>query len=255
MNEPNNLLCNGDEARILIVDDEDAICEILSEYLSIEGFSVRTASSAQEMWEVRDDFSPHLILLDIGLPDSSGFGVAKELAKYPEISVIILTGKSDPVDKVVGLEVGADDYVTKPFDMREILARIRSVLRRATRSQETPTTSGILHKVATFEGWLLDITAEELFNPSGQMVKLTSHEYSLLYGLISRPHAALSREELQSMISGREWMPYERNIDVLVGKLRRKIEVNPKEPRLIKTIRNTGYKFTGPVNISEQAPQ
>ncbi len=255
MNDQNNLLSNGDEARILIVDDEEAICEILSEYLSIEGFSVKTAASAHEMWELRAEFSPHLILLDIGLPDSSGFGVAQELAKYSDQSVIILTGKSDPVDKVVGLEVGADDYVTKPFDMREVLARIRSVLRRTTRVQDAPASAGVKHTVATFDGWLLDLTAEELFDPRGQMVRLTSHEYSLLHGLVSRPQAALSREELQAMISGREWMPYERNIDVLVGKLRRKIEVNPKEPRLIKTIRNTGYKFTGPVKISEQVPQ
>ncbi len=241
------------------MEDEESVRQVLCEYLSLEGYSVDDATCAEQMRVKLAEFSPNLVVLDIGLPDSSGFDIAKELAERPELSVIILTGKSDPVDKVVGLEIGADDYVTKPFDLREVLARIRSVLRRASRARNAGgvgavASAGVSHSIAGFEGWQLDITAEELRDPNGQLVKLTSHEYRLLLCLVSRPHGALTREELQSAISGREWAPYERNIDVLVGKLRRKIESDPKEPRLIKTIRNTGYKFTGSVTMTQQAP-
>ncbi len=237
-------------ANILIVDDDPRICHLLSKYLSREGYPVKTASDGADMHRHMAVEMPDLLILDLTLPDGDGLSLAREMRAQSDIPIIMLTGKSDPIDKVVGLELGADDYVTKPFDNRELLARIRSVLRRASNnhSSATPPTSN--HKTACFEGWRLDLTSQELYSAKEERVHLTSYEYKLLAGFVARPNHALSRNQILELITDRDWTPYDRSIDVLIGKLRKKIEEDPRHPHLIKTVRGTGYKFTTKVEFA-----
>ncbi len=237
-------------ANILIVDDDPRICQLLSKYLVREGYPVKTACDGADMHRHMAVEMPDLLILDVTLPDGDGFSLARELRTQSNIPIIMLTGKADQVDKIVGLELGADDYITKPFDQRELLARIRSVLRRALTNDapSTPTTS--THKVACFEGWRLDLTSQELFSPDGERIYLTNYEYQLLAGFAARPNHALSRDRILELIADRDWTPYDRSIDVLIGKLRKKIEEDPRQPRLIKTVRGTGYIFTTKVEFA-----
>jgi DNA-binding response OmpR family regulator len=192
--------------------------------------------------------SPDLLILDIVLPGENGLSLAKSVRAYSEVPIIMLTGKIDTVDKVVGLEIGADDYITKPFEERELLARVRSVLRRS--SQKATQVPNREPSVVYFAGWLLDVVAHELTSPKGTTVYLTTHEWDLLYALVKRHNRALSREELLESVAGREWAPQDRSIDVLVGKLRAKLEDDPQHPKLIQTIRGVGYKFTCKVDFT-----
>jgi two-component system OmpR family response regulator len=237
-------------ANILIVDDDPRICQLLSKYLTREGYPVKTACDGADMHRHIAVEMPDLLILDVKLPDGDGFSLARELRTQSDIPIIMLTGKADSIDKVVGLELGADDYVTKPFDNRELLARIRSVLRRTSNKHTTSTSTHRGHKIASFEGWQLDLTSQELTSAAGERVHLTSYEYKLLVGLVARPNHALNREQILDLIADRDWTPYDRSIDVLVGKLRKKIEEEPKQPRLIKTVRGTGYKFTTNIEYS-----
>lgn len=233
---------------LLIVDDDPRILRLISHYLEREGYSVRTATSAGEAREQLATQPPALIILDIGLPDGDGFTFTREIRLHSDIPIIMLTGKDQTIDKVVGLELGADDYMTKPFEERELLARIRGILRRrkAPSSPSLPATGGI----AFFGGsWRLDLTGHELFSPTGENVYLTSHEFRLLEAFIRRPNHILSRDALMDQVGGRDWNPLDRSIDVLIAKLRKKIEQNPAQPTLIKTIRGEGYKLTTEVII------
>jgi len=228
-------------ASILIVDDDIRLCRSLSRYFAREGYDVRTANSGAEMREKIALQKPGLIMLDLMLPDEDGFSLARELRSTTDIAVVILTGKSDTVDKVVGLELGADDYVTKPFDERELLARVRSVLRRSAAGRDgSPGASGVR---ACFAGWTLDLDSYELTSPGGQAVTLTAHEFQLLAALANHPKRVLTREAIMDLVAGRDWSPEDRSVDVLVGKLRKKIEDDPQNPRLIETVRGVGYKF------------
>ncbi len=231
-------------ANILIVDDDPRICQLLSRYLVREGYLVKTAGDGADMYRHLAVEMPDLLILDVTLPDGDGFSLAREIRTQSDVPIIMLTGKTDSIDKVVGLELGADDYVTKPFDNRELLARIRSVMRRTSGNQAALAPTNSTYKIACFEGWQLDLTSQELTSAAGTRVHLTSYEYKLLAGLVTRPNHALNREQILDLIADRNWTPYDRSIDVLVGKLRKKIEEDPKQPRLIKTVRGTGYKFT-----------
>jgi two-component system, OmpR family, torCAD operon response regulator TorR len=233
---------------ILVVDDDERIRRLLTRYLGREGYLVREAGSVEEMRHCLAEALPSLVILDLMLPDGNGLTLAREIRARSDVPIIMLTGKSDTVDKVVGLEIGADDYVTKPFDQRELLARVRTVLRRAG----TPSglhAGGRHITSARFAGWCLDLLAHELRAPSGESVYLTSTQFELLAALVKHPNRVLSREEILDLVAGRDWSPMDRSIDVLVGKLRKKIEVDPKTPSLIKTVRGAGYKFTGKVEL------
>ena len=232
-------------ATILIVDDDPRVSRLVARYLDREGFNAHTASDGTEMRRFLESQLPDLIILDVMLPGEDGLSLARELRAQSDVSIIMLTGKSDIVDKVVGLELGADDYVTKPFEERELLARVRSVLRRGARNESSRSDSKF--SIARFAGWQLDLTAYTLTSPSGAKVYLTSHEFQLLSTLVTRHDRVLTREELLSLLADRDWSPYDRSIDVLVGKLRVKIEDDPKNPSLIQTIRGIGYKFTARV--------
>lgn len=234
---------------ILIVEDDERVRRILSMFLMREGFQVRAVGTAVEMRRSLAIRKADLILLDLMLPGEDGLSVARELRTVSDVAIIMLTGKGSTVDKVVGLEVGADDYITKPFDERELLARIRTVLRRSINR------SGLGRdmppgRTARFEGWMVDLVAQELTAPGGHKVSLTGNEFQLLASLITRSERPLSRQEILDTVFGRDWSPNDRSIDVLVAKLRRKLGDNPRHPHLIKTIRGTGYRFTADVQFT-----
>ncbi len=234
-------------SQILVVDDDPKICRLLARYLVQEGYHVITACNGEEMRQLMAAEQPDLVILDLMLPDEDGLSLARALRSESNVAIIMLTGKTDPIDRVVGLEVGADDYVTKPFDERELLARVRSVLRRTL--QDGPPASTSEKFIARFAGWQLDLSAYELTSPAGERVHLTSHEFQLISALVTRPNRTLTRNEILDLVAGRDWAPYDRSIDVLVAKVRRKIEDDPKNPTLIQTIRGVGYKFTAPVSF------
>jgi two-component system OmpR family response regulator len=230
---------------ILIVDDDPRMCRLLARYLGQEGYGIDTASSGKEMWERLAAIKVDLVLLDIRLPDEDGFTLVKELRQRPNLAIIMVTGKSDPFDKVLGLELGADDYITKPFDERELLARVRSVLRRA--SAERPSSEAARRNVVIFSGWQLDLLAQELTSPEGAGVFLTTREFQLLAALVNHGQQVLSRDSILTLLNGRDWSPIDRSIDVLVGKLRKKLGDNAHNPELIKTVRGVGYKLASRV--------
>ncbi len=226
---------------ILIVDDDPRLCRALARYFKQEGFEVRTATSGREMRERLAEERPNLVILDLMLPDEDGFSLARELRSTSDLAIVILTGKADTTDKVVGLELGADDYVTKPFSDRELLARVRSVLRRTAEGRTARPEPG--GSVACFAGWRLDLESYELTSPGGERVPLTPSEFQLLSALVRHPGRVLTREAILDLVAGRDWSPSDRSVDVLVGKLRRKIEADPEGPRLIETVRSVGYKL------------
>lgn len=229
-------------AHIMIVDDDPRLCRTLARYFKLEGYDVSVAVSGEQMRQRLAVERPDVVILDLILPDEDGFSLARELRSTYDLPILILTGKADTVDKVVGLEIGADDYITKPFDERELLARVRSVLRRTSkggRSEAEPVGS-----FACFAGWRLDLNAHDLTSPGGQPVALTWHEFQLLVAFVQHGKRVLTREAILELVAGRNWTPDDRSVDMLVGKLRKKIEKNPRDPQLIETVRGVGYKFT-----------
>ncbi len=233
--------------RVLVVDDDPRICRLLVRILSSEAFDVESASDGASMWCSLETRPCDLVILDLRLPgDEDGLILARKLRAGSDVALIMLTGRSDNVDKVVGLELGADDYVTKPFDPRELLARIRSVLRRSAPRRAIPAGLDTGSTVVAFSGWSLDLGRRELTSPIGAPVELTSYEFELLAVLARRPGQTLSRDQILELIANRNWNPNDRSIDVLVGKLRRKLNDDPRAPRLIKTVRSVGYMFARP---------
>jgi len=233
-------------SHLLIVDDDARICRMLERYLTKEGFTVETAEDGNGMWAALEATQPDLVILDVMLPGVDGLTLARELRAQSSIGIIMLTGKSDSVDTIVGLEIGADDYVTKPFEFRELLARVRSVLRR---TQGLPPSAseedeGEEKNKLVFDGWKLDLDKRQLFSPSGEIASLTEHEFRLLALLAANARNVLSRDQILLKLSRRDWHPEDRSIDVSVAKLRKLIEINPSQPKLIRTVRNVGYEFT-----------
>ena len=232
---------------ILVVDDDPRICRLLARFLAKEGYVVETANDGSEMRRALARLPIDLVILDLIMPGEDGLSLARSLRAESEIALIMLTGKDTEVDKIVGLEVGADDYVTKPFNERELLARIRSVLRRAKSggSELSPEKASI----ARFNGWQLDLSARDLKSPNGEAVPLTTYEFQLLSALVRRPKRALTRDQILDLVANREWAPFDRSVDALVVKLRRKLLDDPRTPSMIKTIRGTGYMFAVPVEF------
>lgn len=234
------------DANILVVDDDVVLCNLLDRYLTSSGYHVSTATDGGEMYKRLKQRQPDLVILDLNLPDAHGLELARELRKSSNIGIIILTGNNDAVDKVVGLELGADDYISKPFNERELLARVRSILRRISLDAGKKDTGE--KTKARFADWVLDMVAHELTSPSGRNVDLTSYEFQLLSTFVTHANRVLSRDLIMENITGRDWAPSDRSVDVLVGKLRKKIESDPHNPSFIKTVRGAGYKFT--VNVT-----
>jgi DNA-binding response OmpR family regulator len=238
------------QQHIAVVDDEPDITRLLANYLGANGFRVTELSGGQALMDLMHREVPDLVLLDIGLPGEDGLVIARRLREHWQTCIILVTGRSDPVDKVVGLEIGADDYVTKPFDLRELLARVKAVLRRA--AQEAPVSgvgSGgpLSAERYRFSGWLLDCAGRRLVAPDGTDVGLTSGEFDLLRVFVAHPGRVLSRDFLLESTRGREAAPFDRAIDVLVSRLRKKLETIPNRPEILKSVRSAGYVFVPPV--------
>ncbi|MFO1072390.1 MAG: response regulator transcription factor [Geminicoccaceae bacterium] len=234
--------------RILVVDDDRRLCGFLCRFLGSEGYGTATAHDGRAMRRVLADSAFDLVILDLTFPaGEDGVSLARGLRAQYHLPLIMLSGKHDTIDKVVCLELGADDYVTKPFEPRELLARIRTVLRRAgggRQGWEVPAPEA--DRQLRFDGWRLDLACRELRAPDGEPVQLTTQEFELLAALAARPGRPLSRDQILDLIANRHWSPCDRSIDVLVGKLRRKLGDAPRGGRLIKTVRGIGYLFAAP---------
>ena len=227
---------------ILVVDDDPRICRVLSRYLGAAGYQVLIATDGAEMRHAMKASEPDLVILDLQLPGEHGLDLARNLRQDSRVGIIILTGSGDKIDEIVGLEGGADGYLTKPVDERALLAHVRSVLRRVMDS--SPVHASDDPGIVEFAGWTLDLTAHELKSENGEEMALTNHEFQLLKIFVKNANQVMSRDQIMDNLAGRDWMPNDRSIDVLVGKLRKKIEPNPHSPSLIKTLRGVGYKFT-----------
>ncbi len=227
---------------ILVVDDAADIREPLSRYLAKNGFRVSTASGGHDMRRVLKTSAIDLVVLDIMMPGEDGLSLCRMLRETTGIPVILLTALAEDTDRVIGLEIGADDYVTKPFNPRELLARIRAVLRRAQSLPKRAETIGGGTRVA-FDRWMLDAGRRELTGADGVAVPLSTAEFRLLTVFLQRPGVVLSREQLLDLTRGRSMEPFDRSIDNQVSRLRKKIEADPKNPSLIKTVWAGGYVF------------
>jgi DNA-binding response OmpR family regulator len=234
---------------LAVLDDEVDITALLAGYLGNDGFRVSQLHSGRALLDLMARDPAALVLLDLGLPGEDGFAIARQLREHWRCGLIIVTGRGDAVDKVVGLEIGADDYVTKPFNLRELLARVKAVLRRVPQSPETTRTAGEHDaRRLRFAGWDLDLAARRLVDPSGREVALTTGEFELLSVLALNAGRVLSRDFLLEETRGREAAAFDRTIDVLIGRLRRKIEAQPDDPQLIKSVRGAGYILVAPVS-------
>jgi two-component system, OmpR family, response regulator len=229
-------------AHILVVDDDQRIRQMLSRYFDQEGYRVSVAADGSALRAQLTD-SIDVILLDVVMPGEDGVTLAREIRAKSDVGIIMLTGRDDVLDRIVGLEVGADDYIPKPFHLREVLARVKSLLRR--RRQMPPAATG---EVIRFEGWRLDVARRQLISPKGEDVALTTGEFDLLAALARHPGRVLGREALMDLTRGRNWETFDRTIDAQVARLRKKIEADPKNPMLVKSVRNIGYVFTGKVD-------
>jgi two-component system OmpR family response regulator len=231
---------------LLIVDDDPEICKLVGQFLEPHGFRVTTASDGTSMRDALARSSFDLVILDLMLPGESGLSLCRELRVTSGIPVIMLTAVNSETDRVVGLEMGADDYLPKPFGTRELLARIRAVLRR-TGSSPVAAESQVRGQTLTFSGWKLDTGRRQLTAPDGVLVELSGGEYELLLAFLKSPQIVLNRDQLLDVTRGRMAGPFDRAIDVQVGRLRRKMEIDPKNPEMIKTVRGGGYVFASNV--------
>ncbi len=229
---------------LLVVDDDREIRSLLSQFLTRHGFRVTGAKDGVEMMRTLDSARVDLIVLDLMMPGEDGLSLCRRLRAAPETAqtpVIMLTAMGEETDRIVGLEMGADDYLAKPFSPRELLARVKAVLRRAS---GPPVAGGAAGKTLGFEGWTLDLAKRELRSPDGVLVQLSAGEYDLLVAFVEHPQRVLTRDQLLDLARGRSAVPFDRSIDVQVSRLRRKIEPDPADPAMIKTVRGGGYLFT-----------
>jgi len=227
---------------ILVVEDDAGIRAMLVEYLGTHGYAVAEAGDGATMRAVLARGVPDVVLLDVHLPGEDGLTLARFLRERHDVGIVMVTGASDVVDRVAGLEVGADDYVTKPFDLRELLARIKAVLRRI---QAAP--GAAARSKHCFAGWELDVAARRLLDPERHEVALTTGEFDLLATFIEYAGRVLSRDFLLEHTRGREAAPFDRTIDVQVGRLRKKLEKDSDDPQIIKSVRGAGYILVAPV--------
>ncbi len=233
------------QSHILICDDETDLREMVGKYLSKREFKVTLADSGQALDQhLASDMKFDLILLDINMPGEDGLSILRRLCIERDIAIIMLTAAGEPIDKVIGLEMGADDYLGKPVDLRELEARVKSVLRRAGKTEATLDAVNIDNASSVrFSGMELDLSSTKLFGRDGQEISLTAMEFNLLKLFVKSRGRVLNRDQLMEMASDREWDPYDRSIDIRILRLRRKLEVNPTKPEIIRTVRGLGYIF------------
>ncbi|MBB5046051.1 two-component system OmpR family response regulator [Rhodopseudomonas rhenobacensis] len=237
---------------ILVVEDDRETRALIAKYLRANGCHVTAAADGHEMHQAMADRRVDLMIMDVMLPDEDGLSLCRKVRAKSQLPIIMLTARGEDVDRIVGLEMGADDYMVKPFNPRELLARINAVLRRqatALNASSTPEATAF-----AFDGWHIDFRLRELRNPAGARVALTSAEFDLLRAFCERAGRVLSREVLLDLTQGRNSGSFDRSIDVLVSRIRRKIEADPQDAMLIKTIRSGGYMFTPVVEPLITAP-
>ena len=230
--------------RVLLVDDEPSLRQPLADYLVRQGFIVRQAEDAAKARSALIEEAPDLVLLDIMMPGEDGLSLCRHLSESKNIPVILLTARAEATDRIVGLEIGADDYVVKPFEPRELVARIRSVLRRAGKQPNATPDEDALYE---FEGWLLDPLKRRLTDPEGTVVPLSSAEFRLLVAFLTHPRQVLDRDRLLDMVQGREAHLFDRAVDKQVSRLRRKMESDSRDPKLIQTVWGGGYRLAADV--------
>jgi len=239
---------SADQQRILIVDDEPEVRALLRTGLEGEGFAVVEAADGRQAMALIESLPIDLVTLDLKLGGEDGLKVARDLRTAKNTPMIMITGKGDAVDRIVGLELGADDYIPKPFLMREVIARIRAVLRRYTAGAEgSGATSDGGGQRYGFDGWVVDVSRREVRAPEGAVRELTTAEFNLLALFLQKPGRVLSRDELMDLLKGHDWTPMDRSIDALVARLRKKLEPDNERPKLVKTVRGIGYVFAGNV--------
>jgi two-component system phosphate regulon response regulator OmpR len=232
--------------RVLVVDDEAEIREMLSEYLNSHGFEVMAADSGKAMRELLAKNVPDVVLLDVNLPGEDGLTLARYIRERFDLPIIMVTAADEVVDRVVGLEVGADDYLTKPFDPRELRARIKTVLRRYQRETAAPATRAAdetTRRRVPFGRCTLDLDTRQLLDAGNREIPLTSMEFDLLKVFAERPNRVLTRDQILNITRNRDWDPYDRSIDIRIARLRKKIEADPDKPGTLKTVRGSGYMF------------
>ena len=223
---------------LLLVDDEPELIDMLDEYFRKQGYQVRSATNANAARQIIEREKIHLMVLDINMPGESGLDLLRDIRGRTRLPVILLTANSDLIDRVVGLELGADDYLGKPFDLRELLARIRSVLRRTAPGESVSSSPRM-----RFGNCELDLEGRKLFRDNGEEVPITAMEFDLLHAFAMNPNRVLSRDRLLELAHCRGWDPFDRSIDIRITRLRRKIETDPAHPQIIKTVRGAGYLF------------
>jgi DNA-binding response OmpR family regulator len=236
----------SDVNRVLVVDDDSGVREMLDEYLTDQGFESVVVGSAAAAREQLAQQAPAVVLLDIGLPGEDGLSLARHIRERFDIGIIMVSGAGETVDRIVGLEVGADDYLAKPFDLRELRARLRSVLRRYQRVT-SPAEQGVTQAPGASRVHvgmnILNLESRQLFDKEGSEILLTRMEYDLLEVLVARPNRPLSRDQLLQLTQNRDWDPTDRSLDIRIARLRGKIEADPDKPQLIQTVRGIGYRY------------
>ena len=228
------------DAHILVVDDDRGTRDLLREFLERHGLRVSVARDGEEMQSILKSSSIDLLVLDVMLPGRSGLEICRDIRARSRMPIIMLTAVTETVDRVVGLEMGADDYVAKPFDPRELLARVRAVLRRPPMAGPSERSEPRTYR---FAGWTLDCARRRLVAPGDVRVELTTAEFNLLQALVRSAQRVLSREQLMDLAGGDGTMSYDRSVDILISRLRRKMEDDPRAPKLILTVRGGGYQF------------
>lgn len=237
---------------ILLVDDEPTLREPLAEYLAAQGFTVTEAASAAAARSVLTEMRPDIVLLDIMMPGEDGLSLCRHLVETRQLPVIFLTARGEATDRIVGLELGADDYVVKPFEPRELVARIRTVLRRVGRGLSPQQEMEDWHYA--FEGWSLDPLKRKLTDPEGVTVPISTAEFRLLRAFLDSPRKVLDRDLLLDLVQGRSAHLFDRAIDNQISRLRRKIEADSRDPQLILTVRGGGYRFAASVKRIAPSP-
>lgn len=239
------------KATVLSVDDDEGLQTVISHYLEGEGCKMLTASNGAELLSLLQTETPSIILLDLVLPDTDGISLLAQIRGMKKIPVIVVSGKVDTTEKIICLEMGADDYMTKPFEMRELSARIKAVLRRAAEGtpvqQDANQDESNQKEVIAFDNWILDKARFQLFNKDNVSADLTTGEYKLMEALVDAPNKVLTRERLFELTRENDYDSYDRAVDIQIGRIRKKIDDDPKNPHYIKTVRGVGYMFCGTI--------
>ena len=231
----------NDLTQVVVVDDEVDIRDTVKDYLELHGFGVITAEGGEALRRIVAEQRVDVVLLDINMPGEDGLSLARFLRENCKVGIIMLTAAGETVDRVIGLEMGADDYMAKPFDLRELMARIKAVLRRSEGAAAAQDAEGA--RLVRFGDCLLNMESHKLFSGSGEEVSITSMEYDLLKVFAEHPNRVLNRDQLLELAHNRGWEPFDRSIDIRIMRLRKKIEPDPGKPQIIKTVRGAGYMF------------